>query len=110
MVDYIIYFEQLNDQFNEFCKINNLPEKKLIRCNSTKHPLKSFNLYTEQTKLFNLIPIPGLRVKVGKPIKVAKRLVREKYRDERYELAEDIINIIESLRPEPPEDLNNEIK
>jgi 1-acyl-sn-glycerol-3-phosphate acyltransferase len=69
-----------------------------------KAPIIPILIYTEKTKLFNLIPVPGLRVKVGNPIKVEKRLVREKYREERYELAEDIINIIESLRPEPKEE------
>jgi len=75
-----------------------------------KAPIIPLLIYTEQTKLFNLIPVPGLRVKVGKPIIVEKRLVREKYREERYELAEDIINIIESLRPERPVEVENEIK
>ena len=74
-----------------------------------KAPVIPLLIYAEKTKLFNLIPVPGLRVKVGKPINVEKRLVREKYRDERYELAEDIINIIESLRPERKEKHENEI-
>jgi len=39
----------------------------------------------------------GIKVKVGTPLKVEKRLNWEKYRTERYELAEDIINIIDSL-------------
>ena len=73
-------------------------------------PIIPLIIYTEKTKLFNLIPMPGLRVKVGTPIKVDKRLNREKYRSERYELAEDIINIIESLRPERQEEFENEIK
>ncbi|MFX1258768.1 MAG: lysophospholipid acyltransferase family protein [Promethearchaeota archaeon] len=58
-------------------------------------------VYTEKSKLFNLIPISGLRIKVGTPLKVNKRLNREKYRSQRYELAEDIINIIDNLRQSP---------
>ncbi len=45
----------------------------------------------------------GIKVKIGNPLRVEKRLNREKYRAERYELAEDILNIIESLK-EIPED------
>ena len=38
------------------------------------------------------------------PLPIEKRLNREKYRDQRYELAEDIINIIESLKIQPMEE------
>ena len=58
----------------------------------------------EKTKLFNLIPIEGIKVKVGKPIPVPKNLNREKFRDQRYALAEDIVNIIDSLKYTPEED------
>jgi hypothetical protein len=51
-----------------------------------------------------MIPAKGLVVKAGTPIKVEKRLTREKYRDQRYELAEDIINIIDSLKAKPEND------
>ena len=47
----------------------------------------------------------GLRVKIGTPLKVEKRLSRPKYRDERYELAEDILRIIDSLKPQPDNEL-----
>ena len=43
----------------------------------------------------------GIKVKIGAPLRVEKRLNREKHRAERYELAEDIINIIESLKERP---------
>jgi hypothetical protein len=43
----------------------------------------------------------AIKVKVGNPLRVEKRLNREKYRAERYELAEDIINIIEKLGETP---------
>ena len=66
-------------------------------------PIIPVAIYYENIKLFNLIPSKGIVVKVGTPIKVEKRLNREKYRDERYELAEDIINIIESLKAKPEE-------
>jgi len=67
-------------------------------------PIIPLAIYTEKTKIFNLIDTQGIRVKVGNPLPVEKRLNREKYRDQRYELAEDIINIIESLKNQPIEE------
>ncbi len=64
-------------------------------------PIIPVAIYYENIKLFNLIPSKGIVVKVGTSIKVEKRLNREKFRDERYELAEDIINIIDSLKAKP---------
>ena len=64
-------------------------------------PIIPIAIFSEKTKLFNMIPAKGLVVKAGTPIKVDKRLTREKYRDQRYELAEDIINIIDSLKAKP---------
>jgi len=64
-------------------------------------PIIPIAISKEKTKLFNLIPSSGIVVKVGSPIKVAKRLNREKYREERYELAADIINIIDALKSKP---------
>lgn len=61
-------------------------------------PIIPLAISTEKTKILNLIDTEGIRVKVGTPLKVEKRLTRVKYRDQRYELAEDILNIIESLR------------
>ncbi|MHA1704916.1 MAG: lysophospholipid acyltransferase family protein, partial [Promethearchaeota archaeon] len=61
-------------------------------------PIIPLAIYTEKTKLFNLIDSQGLRVKIGTPLKVEKHLNQKKYRDQRYELAEDIINIIDSLK------------
>jgi 1-acyl-sn-glycerol-3-phosphate acyltransferase len=57
---------------------------------------------TPESKLTPEIQVKaGLRVKIGAPLKVENRLSRAKYRDERYELAEDIIRIIDSLKPQP---------
>ena len=64
-------------------------------------PIIPVAIYYEDIKLFNLIPSKGIVVKVGTPINVEKRLNREKFRDERYELAGDIINIIDSLKAKP---------
>lgn len=61
-------------------------------------PIIPLIIYGEKTKLFDTFTVNGLKVKIGTPLKVEKRLNRDKYRDERYELAEDIINIIESLK------------
>ena len=67
-------------------------------------PIIPIAIFSEKTKLFNMIPANGLVVKAGTPIKVENRLTREKYRDQRYELAEDIINIIDSLKAKPEND------
>jgi 1-acyl-sn-glycerol-3-phosphate acyltransferase len=67
-------------------------------------PIIPLAVTSEKTKLFNLIPIDGIKVKVSKAIPVSKNLNREKYRDQRYELAEDIVNIIDSLKYTPEED------
>jgi 1-acyl-sn-glycerol-3-phosphate acyltransferase len=61
-------------------------------------PIIPIAIYTEKAKILNTIDTTGIRVKIGTPLKVEKRLTREKYRNERYELAEDIINIIDSLK------------
>jgi len=64
-------------------------------------PIIPIAIYTEKAKILNLIDTTGIRVKIGTPLKVEKRLSRVKYRDERYELAEDIIKIIDSLKARP---------
>lgn len=61
-------------------------------------PIIPLAIYTEKAKILNMIDTQGIRVKIGTPLKVEKRLNREKYRDQRYELAEDIINIVDSLK------------
>ncbi len=69
-------------------------------------PIIPIAIFTEETKILNLFKGKGIKVKVGTPLKVEKRLNREKYRSERYELAEDIINIIDSLA-QPSEVVEN---
>ncbi|MFX0001558.1 MAG: lysophospholipid acyltransferase family protein [Candidatus Hodarchaeota archaeon] len=64
-------------------------------------PIIPIAITTEKTKILNMFTGDGLKVKIGSPLLVEKRLNREKYRAERYELAEDIINIIESLKEIP---------
>jgi len=64
-------------------------------------PIIPLAIYSEKTKLFNMFNTNGIRVKIGTPLKVEKHLNRDKYRDQRYELAEDIIKIIESLKVRP---------
>ncbi|MFX1312208.1 MAG: lysophospholipid acyltransferase family protein, partial [Promethearchaeota archaeon] len=50
-------------------------------------PIIPIAIYTEKTKILNMFSGDGIKVKVGTPLKVEKRLNREKYRAERYELA-----------------------
>lgn len=64
-------------------------------------PIIPLAIYTEKAKLFNIIDAQGIRVKIGQPLKVEKRLTREKYRDQRYELARDMLKIIDSLKVIP---------
>ena len=64
---------------------------------ATSAPIIPIAIFTEETKILNMFKGKGIKVKIGTPLKVEKRLNREKYRTERYELAEDIINIIDSL-------------
>ena len=61
-------------------------------------PIIPVAVFNESTKLFNMIPVKGLKVKVGQPLRVEKKLNRERYRDQRYGLAEDIVDMIEALR------------
>ena len=64
-------------------------------------PIIPIAIYTEKARILNTISTTGIRVKIGTPLMVEKRLTREKYRNERYELAEDIIKIIDSLKVRP---------
>ncbi len=64
-------------------------------------PIIPIAIYTEKARILNMFSTSGIRVKIGTPLKVEKRLTREKFRDERYELAEDIIKIIDSLKVIP---------
>lgn len=49
-VENLIRFEDLQEEFRAFCKKNSLPVRKLIKCNSTTHPLKSTDIYTDRAK------------------------------------------------------------
>jgi len=64
-------------------------------------PIIPLAIYTEKARILNMFNSQGIRVKIGTPLKVEKRLNRDKYRDQRYELANDIINIIDSLKQRP---------
>jgi len=61
-------------------------------------PIIPLKVYTEKTRLFNIFEIDGIIVHVGSPIEVDKKLNRDRHRDERYELAKGILEIINSLR------------
>ncbi|MHA2287637.1 MAG: lysophospholipid acyltransferase family protein [Promethearchaeota archaeon] len=69
-------------------------------------PIIPIAIYTEKARILNTISTTGIRVKIGTQLKVEKRLTREKYRSERYELAEDIIKIIDSLKVHPEAEEN----
>ncbi len=60
-------------------------------------PIIPIAIIQDKAKILNMFTGSAIKVKVGTPLRVEKRLNREKYRAERYELAEDIINIIEKL-------------
>ncbi len=64
-------------------------------------PIIPLKVYTKKTKLLNMFGIDGIRINVGTPVKVEKKLTRDKYREKRYELAEGLLKIIDSLKREP---------
>jgi len=64
-------------------------------------PIIPIAIIQDKAKILNMFTGSAIKVKVGTPLRVEKRLTREKYRTERYELAEDIINIIEKLGETP---------
>ena len=61
-------------------------------------PIIPLAIYVTKGKLLNMIDINGLVMRVGSPLSVEKRLSRDKFRDQRYELAEGVIKIIDSLK------------
>jgi len=61
-------------------------------------PIIPVAVITRKTKIFNIIDIDGLVVRVGNPLNIEKKLNRDKYRDQRYDLAEGIIKIIDALK------------
>jgi 1-acyl-sn-glycerol-3-phosphate acyltransferase len=67
-------------------------------------PIIPLAIYTDKARIFNLFDGQGIRVKIGQPLKVEKRLTREKYRDQRYELAADILKIIDTLKIKPEQE------
>ncbi|MHA1916617.1 MAG: lysophospholipid acyltransferase family protein [Promethearchaeota archaeon] len=68
---------------------------------ATESPIIPLAIIQEKAKILNMFTGDSIRVKVGTPLRVEKRLNREKNRAERYELAEDIINIVEKLAEVP---------
>ncbi|MHA1689807.1 MAG: lysophospholipid acyltransferase family protein [Promethearchaeota archaeon] len=70
-------------------------------------PIIPIAVVRNKTKLFNMVNFNGFKVKVGNPLPMDKKLNRDKYRSQRYEIAEDILNIIESLEEEEMEEENN---
>jgi len=63
-------------------------------------PIIPLAIYAKKKTLFNFIPSTSLSVKIGAPISFDKRLNRDKFRDERYKQAAEIIKIIGVLRTE----------
>ncbi|TXT61283.1 MAG: 2-acyl-glycerophospho-ethanolamine acyltransferase [Promethearchaeota archaeon] len=61
-------------------------------------PIIPVGISTQKAKIFDLIPTKGFYLKVGSPLEIEKKLNRDKYRSQRYELAEDIIKIVDSLK------------
>ncbi len=64
---------------------------------ATDSPIIPIAISMEKAKILNMFRGDAIRISIGSPLRVEKRLNREKYRSERYELAEDIIKIIEKL-------------
>ncbi|MHA2182720.1 MAG: lysophospholipid acyltransferase family protein [Promethearchaeota archaeon] len=68
---------------------------------TTASPIIPIAITMEKAKILNMFTGDSIKITVGTPLHVEKRLNRDKYRDERYELAEDIIKIIEKLGETP---------
>ncbi|MFW9897036.1 MAG: lysophospholipid acyltransferase family protein [Candidatus Thorarchaeota archaeon] len=68
---------------------------------TTDSPIIPIAIAMEKAKILSMFKGDAIKIKVGTPLRIEKRLNRDKYRDERYELAEDIINIIEKLGETP---------
>jgi 1-acyl-sn-glycerol-3-phosphate acyltransferase len=64
---------------------------------TTASPIIPIAITMEKAKILNMFTGDTIKITVGTPLHVEKRLNRDKYRDERYELAEDIIKIIDKL-------------
>ena len=64
---------------------------------ATDAPIIPIAISMEKAKILNMFTGDAIKITVGTPLHIEKRLNREKYRSERYELAEDIIRIIEKL-------------
>ncbi len=64
---------------------------------TTDSPIIPIAITMEKAKILNMFTGDAIKITVGTPLRVEKRLNRDKYRNERYELAEDIIKIIEKL-------------
>jgi 1-acyl-sn-glycerol-3-phosphate acyltransferase len=64
---------------------------------TTDSPIIPIAITMDKGKILNMFTGSTIKITVGSPLRVEKRLNRDKYRSERYELAEDIIKIIEKL-------------
>ncbi|MFX1236197.1 MAG: lysophospholipid acyltransferase family protein [Promethearchaeota archaeon] len=67
----------------------------------SRAPIIPMAICKTKTKLFDVISTGGLKLRVGRPITCDRKLSRPKYRNKRYELAEDIVNIIDTLKTVP---------
>mgnify|MGYP006277493017 CR=1 FL=1 len=67
---------------------------------AAQSPIVPVAIYTRTNKALNLIPSSALIVRVGTPLKLDRKLNRDKYRPKRYKAAEEIVNIIEHLKNE----------
>jgi 1-acyl-sn-glycerol-3-phosphate acyltransferase len=65
---------------------------------AARSPIIPVAIYTQSAKFLNLIPTNELIVKVASPIDLDRKLNRDKYRDKRYETAEEIVKLIEHLK------------
>lgn len=68
---------------------------------ATDSPIIPIAISMEKARILNMFKGQAIKISVGTPLQIEKRLNREKNRNERYELAEDIIKIIEKLGNTP---------
>ncbi|MHA1731107.1 MAG: hypothetical protein ACTSU5_04155, partial [Promethearchaeota archaeon] len=71
---------------------------------ATKAPIVPLAIGVNYEKILGLIPRETISVRVGEPIEIPRKFQRDKFREDRYRKAEEIVDLIEELRTAPPDE------
>ncbi|GAB4326763.1 MAG: hypothetical protein Kow0069_33440 [Promethearchaeota archaeon] len=70
---------------------------------ATGAPVVPLAISTEHEPLLGgLLSVPRYRIVIGEPVQVPKKFNRDKFREERYQRAEELVDLVEGLRSRPP--------